>query len=89
MNLDWTGAGYFEQQLIDYDACSNWGNWQYIAGVGSDPRGGRHFNLDKQAEIWDGTGAYRRRWAGTTPTGPLDSRDYYDWPIAVGPVDAP
>ena len=90
LGLDWRcGAGYFEQQLIDYDACSNWGNWQYIAGVGSDPRGGRHFNLDKQAEIWDGTGAYRRRWAGTTPTGPLDSRDYYDWPVAAGPVDAP
>lgn len=90
LGLDWRcGAGYFEEQLIDYDACSNWGNWQYIAGVGSDPRGGRHFNLDKQAEIWDATGAYRRRWAGITPTAPLDSRDYYDWPIAVGPVDAP
>ena len=90
LGLDWRcGAGYFAQQLLDYDACSNWGNWQYIAGVGADPRGGRHFNLDKQAEIWDAQGTYRRNWAGTTPAGPLDSRDYYDWPIEVDKVDAP
>lgn len=80
--LDWRcGAGYFEEQLIDYDACSNWGNWQYIAGVGSDPRGGRHFNIKKQAETWDADGTYRQKWAGQPDTGPLDSRDYYDWPI--------
>ena len=37
--LDWRfGAAYFQQQLIDYDVASNWGNWQYIAGVGADPR---------------------------------------------------
>jgi deoxyribodipyrimidine photo-lyase len=61
--IDWrAGAGYFEQQLLDYDPCSNWGNWQYIAGVGADPRGGRHFNLDKQAEIWDPHGDYQKLW---------------------------
>jgi deoxyribodipyrimidine photo-lyase len=32
-NMDWRlGAAYFESQLIDYDACSNWGNWAYLAG---------------------------------------------------------
>jgi deoxyribodipyrimidine photo-lyase len=31
--MDWRlGAAYFESQLIDYDACSNWGNWAYLAG---------------------------------------------------------
>ena len=36
LNLDWRlGAGYFEAQLIDYDPASNWGNWAYIAGVGT------------------------------------------------------
>jgi deoxyribodipyrimidine photo-lyase len=65
LGLDWrAGAGYFEDKLIDYDACSNWGNWQYIAGVGADPRGGRHFNLHKQAETWDADGAYRAKWLG-------------------------
>ena len=48
LGLDWRyGAAFFEQQLIDYDVGSNYGNWQYIAGVGSDPRGGRQFNLAK------------------------------------------
>jgi DASH family cryptochrome len=27
------GARYFESQLLDYDVASNYGNWQYIAGV--------------------------------------------------------
>jgi len=90
LNLDWRcGAGYFAEQLIDYDACSNWGNWQYIAGVGSDPRGGRHFNLEKQAETWDPQGIYREYWAGETVSGPLDSFDYYAWPTEVGKHDAP
>ncbi|MEM9987540.1 MAG: DASH family cryptochrome, partial [Bacteroidota bacterium] len=30
LHLDWRmGAEYFESQLIDYDVCSNWGNWNY------------------------------------------------------------
>jgi deoxyribodipyrimidine photolyase len=34
--MDWRiGASYFES-LIDYDVCSNWGNWAYLAGVGND-----------------------------------------------------
>jgi hypothetical protein len=39
-NSIWIGVGaaYFESQLIDYDVCSNWGNWAYLAGVGNDPR---------------------------------------------------
>ena len=54
LGLDWRyGAAYFEQQLIDFDVASNWGNWQYLAGVGADPRGHRQFNLNKQTEIYD------------------------------------
>jgi deoxyribodipyrimidine photo-lyase len=30
------GAEWFESLLIDYDVCSNWGNWNYTAGVGND-----------------------------------------------------
>ena len=37
----------WEQQLIDFDLSSNWGNWQYLAGVGVDPRGHRQFDLAK------------------------------------------
>ena len=56
------GAAYFEQQLIDYDVCSNWGNWAYIAGVGNDPRENRYFNIEKQAAIYDSNKTYRNLW---------------------------
>ena len=63
LKLDWRyGAAYFEQQLIDYDVCSNWGNWAYLAGVGNDPRGQRTFNTEKQALDYDKDGAYRKLW---------------------------
>ncbi len=80
--LDWRcGAQYFEEMLVDYDPCSNFGNWQYIAGVGADPQGGRHFNLEKQAATWDADFAYRDQWAKSEPPASIDSLDYYDWPI--------
>lgn len=63
LKLDWRyGASYFEQQLIDYDVCSNWGNWAYLAGVGNDPRGNRYFNIEKQAADYDKNKAYRDLW---------------------------
>lgn len=65
LGLDWRyGAAYFEQQLIDYDVASNWGNWQYLAGVGADPRGCRQFNLDKQTQQYDPNGKFIRQWQG-------------------------
>lgn len=61
--LDWRyGAAYFEQQLIDYDVCSNWGNWAYLAGVGNDPRGNRYFNTEKQAADYDKNKTFRNLW---------------------------
>ena len=82
LGLDWRyGAAWFEHQLLDYDVASNWGNWQYIAGVGVDPRGGRHFNLDQQAESYDPDGSYRARWAPEPVLAQLDSTDAADWPI--------
>jgi deoxyribodipyrimidine photo-lyase len=63
LNIDWRwGAVYFESQLIDYDVCSNWGNWMYIAGVGNDPRENRYFNILRQAENYDRRGEYIRHW---------------------------
>jgi len=60
---DWrAGAAWFESQLIDFDVHSNQGNWLYIAGRGTDPRGGRRFNPDKQTRDHDPEGAYRRLW---------------------------
>ena len=63
LGLDWRrGARYFEQQLIDYDVFSNWGNWAYLAGVGNDPRENRVFNTKKQAEMYDPKGEYIKKW---------------------------
>ena len=60
---DWrAGAAWFESQLVDYDVYSNQGNWLYIAGRGTDPRGGRRFNPIKQAQDHDADGSYRRLW---------------------------
>ena len=65
LGLDWRyGAAYFERQLIDYDVASNWGNWQYLAGVGADPRGHRRFDLNKQTAIYDPQAVFRHRWLG-------------------------
>lgn len=62
LNVDWRwGAAHFETHLIDYDPCSNWGNWQYVAGVGTDPRD-RVFNAVKQGRDYDPDGAFVRRW---------------------------
>ncbi len=63
LNMDWRfGAAYFEEQLIDYDVSSNWGNWAYLAGVGNDPRGHRYFNIEKQASDYDKNKAFRKLW---------------------------
>lgn len=60
---DWrAGAAWFESQLVDYDPYSNQGNWLYISGRGTDPRGGRRFNPAKQAQEHDADGSYRRLW---------------------------
>lgn len=63
LGIDWRwGAMWFESQLIDYDVCSNWGNWNYTAGVGNDARGFRYFNIPKQAKDYDPQGDYVRHW---------------------------
>lgn len=62
MGLNWVdGAAYFEGQLIDSDVESNWGNWRYVAGVGTDPRD-RVFNVQRQAQMYDPQGEYQRLW---------------------------
>jgi len=61
--IDWRwGAAWFESQLIDFDVGPNWGNWQYVAGVGNDPRN-RVFDVQAQANRYDANGAYRALWA--------------------------
>ncbi|KAF1735416.1 putative cryptochrome DASH, mitochondrial [Beauveria bassiana] len=64
LDIDWRyGAEWYECMLVDYDVSSNWANWQYVAGVGNDPRGdARIFNPVKQAFDYDKQGDYVRAW---------------------------
>lgn len=63
LHLDWRfGAALFEHHLLDYDASSNYGNWQYLAGVGHDPRERRVFNISLQAKKYDPKGTYVHHW---------------------------
>lgn len=73
LQMDWRwGAAWFESQLIDYDVCSNWGNWLYVAGVGNDPRENRYFNILKQATNYDPKGDYVKHWLPELSGVPAD-----------------
>lgn len=63
LGINWQmGAEWFESLLIDYDVCSNYGNWNYTAGVGNDARGFRFFNILKQSKDYDPQGDYVKHW---------------------------
>lgn len=63
LGLDWRmGAAWFESWLIDYEPCSNWGNWNLSAGLGPDAQSFRFLNLKKQAEEFDPEGLYVKYW---------------------------
>ncbi len=63
LHVNWQmGAEYFESVLLDYDPASNWGNWNYVAGVGADPRENRYFNILTQAYRYDPQGEYVKLW---------------------------
>ncbi|KAK2064761.1 DASH family cryptochrome [Colletotrichum caudatum] len=68
LGIDWRyGAEWYEYLLVDYDVNSNWSNWQYVAGVGNDPRGdNRIFNPVKQAFDYDKSGEYVKAWVVET-----------------------
>ena len=63
LKQDWrAGASWFEHWLVDYDPCSNYGNWNYVAGIGNDPKEGRRFDPVWQSERYDSKGQYRELW---------------------------
>lgn len=73
LHINWQmGAEYFESVLIDYDVTSNWGNWNYVAGVGSDPRDNRYLNVLTQAQRYDPQGDYVRTWLPELSDLPAD-----------------
>jgi deoxyribodipyrimidine photo-lyase len=73
LKVNWQmGAEYFESQLLDYDPCSNWGNWNYVAGVGTDPREDRYFNILTQARNYDPKGDFVRLWCPDLTHVPIE-----------------
>jgi deoxyribodipyrimidine photo-lyase len=63
LKLDWRlGAEWFESMLLDHDVCSNYGNWNYAAGIGNDPREDRKFNIIKQGLDYDPNGDFVKMW---------------------------
>ena len=61
--LDWrAGAAHYADLLVDGDLPNNVGNWQWVAGTGADTRLNRIFNPTRQAQRYDPSGAYVRKW---------------------------
>ncbi len=73
LNINWQmGADYFESLLIDYDLASNYGNWNYIAGVGSDMKEERSVNVISQAKRLDPDAEYIKLWIPELEDVPAD-----------------
>ncbi len=54
LGIDWRmGEKWFRKYLIDYDEAVNYGNWQWSASVGADPKPVRIFNPLLQSEKFD------------------------------------
>lgn len=87
LGIDWRfGAEWYEMLLVDYDVSSNWANWQYVAGVGNDPRGeARIFNPVKQAFDYDKDGAYVKTWVPEVQ--PLDKLENVFQVATTSPED--
>ncbi|XP_073298979.1 cryptochrome DASH, chloroplastic/mitochondrial isoform X2 [Primulina huaijiensis] len=77
MGIDWRmGAEWFETCLLDYDPCSNYGNWTYGAGVGNDPREDRYFSIPKQAQNYDPEGEFVAFWLPQLRALPKEKRNF-------------
>jgi deoxyribodipyrimidine photo-lyase len=69
--IDWRwGEAYFASKLLDYDMASNVGNWQWVAGCGTDAAPYfRIFNPIAQAQKFDKNFDYIRTWVSEWNTG--------------------
>jgi deoxyribodipyrimidine photo-lyase len=62
LGLDWrSGAGHFLDWLVDGDIANNSGNWQWMAGTGTDARPHRVLSPVRQGRRFDPAGEYVRR----------------------------
>lgn len=82
LSIDWReGAAHFYAHLVDGDVANNAGNWQWVAGTGTDTRPNRMLNPIRQQHALDPEGIYVRRYVPELGTAE------YPEPI-VGQADA-
>jgi deoxyribodipyrimidine photo-lyase len=63
LGIDWRrGAEHFFAHLVDGDVANNTGNWQWVAGTGTDSRPNRMLSPVRQAQRFDPNGVYARRY---------------------------
>lgn len=85
IGIDWRlGAAHFMRWLIDGDLANNAGNWQWVAGTGTDTRPNRILNPVRQAQRFDPSGAYTRTHLPELAT--LEPRDLRE-PWRLDPID--
>ena len=78
LGIDWRiGAAHFFEHLVDGDVANNTGNWQWVAGTGTDSRPNRRLSPQRQSERFDPDGVYARRYIPE-----LGTPDYPE-PLAV------
>lgn len=73
------GMAWFAECLIDWDPAANAMGWQWVAGSGPDASPYfRIFNPATQADKFDPSGRYRRRWIAEGQADPPQSaRDFF------------
>jgi deoxyribodipyrimidine photo-lyase len=63
LGIDWRhGLAHFGSLLADGDVANNAGNWQWVAGTGNNTRPNRVMNPLRQAQRFDKSGEYVRRY---------------------------
>lgn len=72
--IDWRlGEAHFRRLLLDGDVAQNVGNWQWVAGTGTDAAPYfRVFNPVTQSRRFDPDGIYIRRWVPELSDVPSD-----------------
>lgn len=61
LRQDWRyGAAWFEQHQIDHDYPSNYGQWNFSAGINNSKI--YFFNIEKESRDFDPKGTFIRKW---------------------------